>query len=196
MSIEFLSSVPDTDPGSEGGIGFDYQWQVTSRLCIEMLSNPESIRIVCEYGEDITLHKNDSLIEKIQVKKRETGSWTFPELIKPAKKQKMGILAKLFEPLQDGKNVDKLRILGCGKVGTSRSSDCSLSELIALLNIPQEERNAKWDKALLPFTSYLVVCWLNDARNSLPGMAERSRVGHPLKTGDQPCVVGSPKNSS
>ena len=28
MSIEFLSSVPETDPGSEGGIGFDYQWQM------------------------------------------------------------------------------------------------------------------------------------------------------------------------
>lgn len=155
MSIEFLSSVPETDPGSEGGIGFDYQWQITSRLCIEMLLNVESIRVVCEYGEDITLHKKDSIIEKIQVKKRETGSWTFPELIKPAKKQKMGILAKLFEPLQDGKNVDRLRILGCGKVGTVRNSDCSLPELIALLNIPQEERNEEWDRALAPFTSYL-----------------------------------------
>ena len=42
----------------------------------------------------------------------------------------------------------------------------------------------------------LVVCWLNNARNSLLDLAERSRVGHPLKTGDQPCVVESPKNSS
>lgn len=155
MSIEFLSSVPETDPGSEGGIGFDYQWQITSRLCIEMLLKVESIRVVCEYGEDITLHKKDSIIEKIQVKKRETGSWTFPELIKPAKKQKMGILAKLFEPLQDGKNVGSIKILGCGKVGTSKNSDCSLAEFVALLNIPKEERNADWDKALLPFTSYL-----------------------------------------
>jgi hypothetical protein len=42
----------------------------------------------------------------------------------------------------------------------------------------------------------LVVRWLNNARNSLLDLAERSRVGHPLKTGDQPCVVESPKNSS
>src|SRR3990172_3748957 len=31
----------------------------------------------------------------------------------------------------------------------------------------------------------LVVCWLNNARNSLPDLVERSRVGYPLKTGDQ-----------
>lgn len=155
MSIEFLSSVPETDPGSEGGIGFDYQWQITSRLCIEMLLNVESIRVVCEYGEDITLHKKDSVLEKIQVKKRESGSWTFPELIKPAKKQKKGILAKLFEPLQDGKNVGSIKILGCGKVGTGKNSDCSLAEFVALLNIPKEERNADWNKALLTFISYL-----------------------------------------
>lgn len=155
MSIEFLSSVPETDPGSEGGIGFDYQWQMTSRLCIEMLLKIESIRVVCEYGEDITLHKKDSVIEKLQIKKRETGSWTFPELIKPTKKQKMGILAKLLAPLQDGKNIDGLKVLGCGKVGTSKNSDCSLSEFIALLNIPPEERTADWDKALLPFINFL-----------------------------------------
>jgi len=42
----------------------------------------------------------------------------------------------------------------------------------------------------------LVVCWLNNARNSLPGLAERGRVGHLPKMGDEPCVVESPKNFS
>ena len=42
----------------------------------------------------------------------------------------------------------------------------------------------------------LVVCWLNNARNSLPDLVERSRVGYPLKTGDQPCVVESQRNFS
>jgi len=42
----------------------------------------------------------------------------------------------------------------------------------------------------------LVVCWLNNARNSLLDLGERSRVGHRLKTGEQPCVVESPKDSS
>jgi hypothetical protein len=50
------------------------------------------------------------------------------------------------------------------------------------------------DMALINET--LVICWLNNARNSLLELAERSRVGHPLKTGEQPCVVESPKNSS
>ena len=43
---------------------------------------------------------------------------------------------------------------------------------------------------------FLVVCWINNARNSLPGLAEHGSVGHPLKRGDQPCVVASPRNSS
>ena len=60
-----------------------------------------------------------------------------------------------------------------------------------------------WDlfyRAFIPLRPivppHLVVCWLNNARNSLPDLVERSRVGYPLKTGDQPCVVESPKNSS
>lgn len=155
MSIEFLSSVPETDPGSEGGIGFDYQWQMASFLCIEMLLNPETLRVVCEYGEDVTLHKKDSAIEKIQVKKRDSGSWTFLELIKPAKKQKRGIFSKLFEPLQEGKKITKLSILGCGKTGTTRNAENSLPELIALLNIPLVERDESWEKAILPYIEYL-----------------------------------------
>ena len=155
MSIEFLSSVPESDPGSEGGIGFDYQWQVASFLCIEMLLNPETLRVICEYGEDVTLHKKDSVIEKIQVKKRDSGSWTFLELIKPAKKQKRGIFSKLFEPLQEGKKITKLSILGCGKTGATRNSENSLPGLIALLNIPLVERDENWEKALLPYIEYL-----------------------------------------
>ncbi len=43
---------------------------------------------------------------------------------------------------------------------------------------------------------FLGVCWINNARNILLGLAERGRVGHVLKMGDEPCVVESPKNSS
>jgi len=42
----------------------------------------------------------------------------------------------------------------------------------------------------------LVVCWLNNARNSLPGLAARGRVGHLPKMGDEPCVVESRRNFS
>jgi len=42
----------------------------------------------------------------------------------------------------------------------------------------------------------LVVCWINNARNFLPGLAERGRVGHLPKMGDEPCVVESPKSFS
>jgi hypothetical protein len=43
---------------------------------------------------------------------------------------------------------------------------------------------------------YLVVCWINNARNSLPSLVERGRVGHlPIK-GDDICVVESRKNYS
>jgi hypothetical protein len=44
--------------------------------------------------------------------------------------------------------------------------------------------------------SGLVVCWINNARNSWLGLSERGKVGHLLKKGDEPCVVESPKNSS
>lgn len=155
MSIDFLPDVPESDPGSEGGIGFDYQWHMTSRLCIDMLLHLEAIRVICEYGEDITLQKRETSIEKFQIKKRESGNWTFSDLIKPSKKQKKGILGKLFEPLQEGKSVDRLGILGCGRTGTNRNGHCSLSKFIALLNIPQEERGIEWDKALIPFIDYL-----------------------------------------
>ena len=103
MSIEFLSSVPESDPGSEGGIGFDYQWQVASFLCIEMLLNPETLRVICEYGEDVTLHKKDSVIEKIQVKKRDSGSWTFLELIKPAKSKRGEFFQNFLNLCKKGK---------------------------------------------------------------------------------------------
>jgi hypothetical protein len=42
----------------------------------------------------------------------------------------------------------------------------------------------------------LVVCWLNNARNSLPGLAEHGSVGHLPKMGDEPCVVASQRNFS
>ena len=48
----------------------------------------------------------------------------------------------------------------------------------------------------LSFTAYLVVCWLNNARNSLPGLAEHGSVGHLPKMGDEPCVVASQRNFS
>jgi hypothetical protein len=155
MDIDFLSSVPQTDPGSEGGIGFDYQWHMTCYLCTAMLLNPNILRVVCEYGEDITLHRKDSAIEKFQVKKRDSGSWTLSELIKPVKKQTKGILSKLFEPIQEGKKVAKIGILGCGKLGNIQISECSLPGLIALLDIPLEERDENWKKALRPYVEYL-----------------------------------------
>ncbi|MGE5374771.1 MAG: ISAzo13-like element transposase-related protein, partial [Bacteroidota bacterium] len=43
---------------------------------------------------------------------------------------------------------------------------------------------------------WLVVCWLNNARNSLPGLAEHGSVGHLPKMGDEPCVVASQRNFS
>ena len=51
-------------------------------------------------------------------------------------------------------------------------------------------------ETILALAHKLVVCWLNNARNSLPGLAERGRVGHLPKMGDEPCVVESPKNFS
>ena len=42
----------------------------------------------------------------------------------------------------------------------------------------------------------LVVCWLNNARNSLRGLAEHGSVGHLSKMGDEPCVVASQRNFS
>jgi len=50
---------------------------------------------------------------------------------------------------------------------------------------------------LRSFSLYnLVVCWINNARNSLRGLAARGRVGHLPKMGDEPCVVASQRNFS
>ena len=45
-------------------------------------------------------------------------------------------------------------------------------------------------------TIELVVCWLNNARNSLPGLAEHGSVDHLPKMGDEPCEVASQRNFS
>jgi hypothetical protein len=42
----------------------------------------------------------------------------------------------------------------------------------------------------------LVVCWINNARNSLRGLAARGRVGHLPKMGAEPCVVVSQRDFS
>jgi photosystem II stability/assembly factor-like uncharacterized protein len=50
----------------------------------------------------------------------------------------------------------------------------------------------------LPLGGYapLVVCWINNARNSLRGLAARGRVGHLPKMGAEPCVVVSQRDFS
>lgn len=155
MDIDFFASVPQSDPGSEGGIGFDYQWHVTCYLCIEMILNTNIQRVICEYGEDITLQKMDSEIEKIQVKKRDSGNWHLADLISPPKKQKKGIFAKLFEPLQEGKKISGLKILGYGRIGGSQDNTLSLAQLIAILSVPECDRDKNWEDAMLPYCDFL-----------------------------------------
>jgi hypothetical protein len=59
--------------------------------------------------------------------------------------------------------------------------------------------NHTWkEQCFVPIRRFgsLVVCWLNNARNSLPGLAEHGSVGHLPKMGDEPCVVASQRNFS
>ncbi len=59
-----------------------------------------------------------------------------------------------------------------------------------------EKHGVSFAEAGTVFGDELVVCWLNNARNSLPGLAEHGRVGHLPKMGDEPCVVASQRNFS
>lgn len=156
MSKKSLMTVPKTDPGSEAGIGFDFQWHVVSRLCIAMLLDQNMVRIVNECGEDATIVRKGQGIELVQIKKRDSGAWNTEALVKPAKKQKMGVLGKLFTPLQEGKDVHRLCIKGCGRV-SGGDIECSLPNLIALLKTPANERDEEWEALLVPYVSYLRV---------------------------------------
>lgn len=152
MSKRILTKPLDKDPGGEGGRGYDYQWHVGARMAIEMLCDKEMEYIVCEFHEDM-VHVNRSMgLKLVQVKKRETQNWTMNSLVIPEKKQKQGILCKLFAQLANGKDVRSLLLIGYGRV--SGDEEVSLSRFIALLKYPSEMRDTIWESEMGIYIDY------------------------------------------
>jgi Cap4, dsDNA endonuclease domain len=142
-----------SDPGSQAAVGFDYQTHVANGLCIRMLIDKSIQYVLCEFHEDVVQVRQDSKLEMIQVKKREGGKWSLNDLIKPARRQRLGILAKLFECVQNGKDISKLRLIGYGDV--TNGDEYSLLGLIALLNTPPAARDEEWSSNLEAYCVYL-----------------------------------------
>jgi len=153
MAARALSTPQLRDPGSESAAGYDYQWHITARMCIQMLADKEVEYIVCEFHEDVVQIRRGLHLELIQVKKKESGNWTLPSLIRPERGQEQGILGKLFDQLQRGKDVSRLVLLGYGRV--SGGGDCSLPELVGLLNLPDEGRDGSWENRIQRYVDFL-----------------------------------------
>jgi hypothetical protein len=154
MAKRLISTPPEADTGSEAGVGFDFQWHLAAGKCIEMLSDEVTEYVVCEFHEDIIQIKREGVgLDLIQVKKKESGTWSMNDLLKPEKKQKKGILAKLFEHLEAGKDIRSISLVGHGRC--SGDEDCSLPNLIALLGTPEAARDGDWRAHMEKFTNFL-----------------------------------------
>lgn len=154
MAKRLISTPPQNDAGSEAGVGFDFQWHLAAGKCVEMLMDRTTEYVVCEFHEDIIQIKKEGMgLDLIQVKKKEGGTWTMNDLLKPDKKQTKGILAKIFEHVEAGKDIRGLSLVGHGRC--SGDEEFSLPDLIALLNTPVGARDDGWKVKTEEFTEYL-----------------------------------------
>ncbi|MEK6750698.1 MAG: dsDNA nuclease domain-containing protein [Chloroflexota bacterium] len=156
MAQRILDTPQISDPGTEGLIGYDYQRDLTVMLCIRMIENHQIENVVCEFHEDIVQIKDHNKLEFVQVKKTQSKTWTLHNFIAPEKRQKLGVLGKLFTPVQNGKDVVKIAFWGHGKLGLSKDDgELSLGKLVALLNTPENSKDEDWQLQLNRFTEYL-----------------------------------------
>ncbi len=127
MTSRIISTPQNTDPGTDGGIGYDFQKDLAVLLCIQMLLDKNAKYVVCEFHEDLVRIQKGYQLELIQVKKSQSKSWTLHNLITPTKKQKQGILGKLFAPLHHGKDISRIAFCSYGRPGKSQNDDgCNL----------------------------------------------------------------------
>jgi hypothetical protein len=128
---------PKENGGSENILGIEYQHHVIARRCIEMLTNRNTRKIMCEFYQDMALVDYDGKYEFIQIKKSLKNSWKLTDLIS-GKGGGKSILAKLFDIIPD-RVVDKVSFLSHGRPGPR------LYEFMHLLEIKKEERDSDWD---------------------------------------------------
>ncbi len=141
---DVLNVPPEEEQGAEAAYGFDYQAHCAARLCLGMLQGHACDEIVCEHHEDILQIGNSDSPTFCQVKKRESAeTWTL-SILKDA-------IEKLFSKLRY-RNVGQLIIYGSGR--PSSNGDCSLAELIALLDRAPDERNEDWEREIQGFEEY------------------------------------------
>ena len=156
MAQRILYTPQVTDPGTEGVIGYDYQRDVAVMLCIKMIENHQIEYVVCEFHDDVVQINCRSQLELIQVKKTQSKNWTLHNLIAPDKGQKLGVLGKLFSPLQKGKDIVGISFWGNGKPGASKEDgNFSLAMLIALLKVPEDSRDEDWNSQANDYIDYI-----------------------------------------
>lgn len=156
MHNDLFITPQDSDPGSEGALGYDYQRDVAVLQCIKMLVDKQVEYVICEFHEDLVTSNKQKQLSLIQVKKAERDSWTLDSLLTPPKKQPKGILAKLFTHMEAGKSISVLSLQGFGRVGgASRNGNCSLGGLIQLTKVPRDIRATEWHAQVAPYVEYI-----------------------------------------
>ena len=144
MKLDIRAIPPSDDSGTEGIIGYDYQRDFALKLVIEMLGDKDVEFVVCEFHQDLVTIARMGSVRLVQVKKRDTGTWTLNDLVSTRGK-KQSVLANLFTPLQNGKNVSSLALWGFGRMGRPKQNNAlHISEFLHLHKTPRDHRDDNW----------------------------------------------------
>jgi hypothetical protein len=131
---------PKENGGSENILGIEYQHHVIARKCIEMLTNRNIKKIICELYQDMAQIDYNGKYEFIQIKKSSKNSWKLTDLISKKDGGK-SILAKFFDITPD-RVVDKVSFFSHGHPGSK------LYKFMYLLEIKKEKRDSDWDSKM------------------------------------------------
>ena len=119
-----------------------------------MLADRKVEYIVSEFHQDLVYVRHGSQLDLMQIKKRKSGNWTLVSLINPERKQKQGI-SEVAEPIQDGKDVGRLLLLGYGTIGENLRDGCSLPDLSHCSNAPAVQHDSTWQSGIGRYTDFL-----------------------------------------
>ena len=156
MARRLISTPQSNDPGSEGALGYDYQKELATYLCVKMIADKQVGYVVCEFHEDILQVYNGLQIHLIQVKKNQSKSWTLANITTPAKGEKQSILAKLFSPVQNGKDIARLSFWGHATMSKAQGeTQFFLADLVALLKTPENGRDTDWQDSINRYITHL-----------------------------------------
>jgi hypothetical protein len=112
------------DHGSESSRRDKFQEEFAMYLCIEMLGDPNIDYVICEYGEDVVLQRQDSFeLFQVKTKQESVNAWRLDDLLP--------VIAKSFAiaPYMS------LPVTRCHFVSNDRATG-ALLELKSLLDLP------------------------------------------------------------